>query len=84
MSIAVDIDGARRNVGAALAIDERLVVAWQEDSIAGARGIGSIDGGLPTRSVKTVLALGRASASNVSSQALKLPHRLRSSRAVFR
>ena len=67
MSIVVGIGGARRHASAALAIDGRLVAACEEERFTRARGVGSINGGLPTEAVKTVLALGHTSAVDVSS-----------------
>ena len=67
MSIVVGVGGARRNASAALAIDGRLVAVCQEERVARTRGVGMVDGRLPAGAVKTVLALGHASGSDVSS-----------------
>ena len=66
MSLAIGIGGARRNLGAALAIDGRLVAACQEERLTRVRGMGSVDGRIPSDAVKAVLGLAGLSGSDVS------------------
>ena len=66
MSITVGIGGSRHNASAALAVDGRLIAACEEERLTRARGVGSVNGRLPTEAVKTVLALGHASVEDVS------------------
>ena len=67
MSIVVGIGGARRNASAALAIDGRVIAACEEERVTRARGVGSVNGGLPSEAVKAVLAIGHTASADVSS-----------------
>ena len=63
MSPAIGIGGARRDVGAALAVDGRLVAACREERITRVRGVGSPDGRIPSEAINAVLELGHLGSS---------------------